>query len=198
MVMADPSDLGHGKNNIASVITHVLSCGGKHVFIKYLLLLYYDQLLIWYKLLSVKIIYIIFIYLLLKIMFLLLICTQSYCSTALVIEVYLWVTIKYIRSTGCCSTERLKSNIGLQHSACTHWYCRYWVHPSKIGGSDGFFRGLAGLIRGISQGQSPREILRNSLASPRKTASFPTLLLIFTFQFLSVFPFSKIATVCGA
>ena len=57
----------------------------------------------------------------------------------------------------------------------------YWVNPSKRWGMDGVFRGLAGLLRGISQGQSQREILRSSPASPRKTSSIPTLLLGFTF-----------------
>ena len=33
-----------------------------------------------------------------------------------------------------------------------------WVNPSKRGGMDGVFRGLAGLLRGISRGRSPREI----------------------------------------
>ena len=57
----------------------------------------------------------------------------------------------------------------------------YWVNPSKIGGMDEVFRGLAGLLRGISQGQSPREIPRSSPAGLRKTPSIPTLLLGFTF-----------------
>ena len=35
-----------------------------------------------------------------------------------------------------------------------------WVNPSKRGGMDGVFRGLAGLLWGISRGQSPREIPR--------------------------------------
>ena len=46
-----------------------------------------------------------------------------------------------------------------------------------------FSRGLAVLLRGISQGQSPREIRRSNPASPRKTLSLPTLLLRFTFYF---------------
>ena len=29
-----------------------------------------------------------------------------------------------------------------------------WVNPSKRGGMDGVFRGLAGLLRGISRGKS--------------------------------------------
>ena len=49
---------------------------------------------------------------------------------------------------------------------------------SKRGGMDRVFRGLAGLHQG--QGQSPREILRSSFSSPRKTLSIPTLLLSFT------------------
>ena len=35
-------------------------------------------------------------------------------------------------------------------------------NPSKRGGMDGVFQGLAGLLRGISRGQSPREIPRNT------------------------------------
>ena len=37
----------------------------------------------------------------------------------------------------------------------------YWVNPSKRGGMDGAFWGLAGLLRGISLGRSQREILRS-------------------------------------
>ena len=55
-----------------------------------------------------------------------------------------------------------------------------WVNPSKRGGMDGVFRGLAGLLRGISRGGSPREIPRSSPVSPRKTPSILTLLLGFT------------------
>ena len=58
-----------------------------------------------------------------------------------------------------------------------------WVNLSKRGEKNRVFQGLAGLLRGISRGQSPREILRSSSASPRKTPSFPTLLLRFTFYF---------------
>ena len=64
-----------------------------------------------------------------------------------------------------------------------HWFGEDWVNLSKRGGKDGVFRGLAGLLRGISQGRSPREIPKSSPASPRKTPSFPTLLLRFTFYF---------------
>ena len=35
-----------------------------------------------------------------------------------------------------------------------------WVNPSKRGGMDGVFQGLAGLLRGISRGQNPRDIPR--------------------------------------
>ena len=56
-----------------------------------------------------------------------------------------------------------------------------WVNPSKRGGMDGVFQGLAGLLQGISRGGSPREIPRSSPASPRKTLSIPTLLLGFAF-----------------
>ena len=59
-----------------------------------------------------------------------------------------------------------------------------WVVLSKRGGKDRVFRGLTGLLQGISWGQSPEEIPRSSPASPRKTLSFPTLLLRFTFYFL--------------
>ena len=48
---------------------------------------------------------------------------------------------------------------------------------------DGVFQGLAGLLRGIFRGRSPREIPRSSAASPRKAPSFPTHLLRFTFYF---------------
>ena len=51
-----------------------------------------------------------------------------------------------------------------------------WLNPSKRGGMDGVFRGLALLLRENSWGQSPREILRSSPASSRITLSFPTLL----------------------
>ena len=37
-----------------------------------------------------------------------------------------------------------------------------WVNPIKREGMDGVFRGLAGLLRGISRGRSPREIPRPS------------------------------------
>ena len=68
------------------------------------------------------------------------------------------------------------------------------VNLSKRGGKDGVFRGLAGLLRGISQGllrgisrgRRPREIPRSSRASSRKTLSFQTLLLRFTFYFQQV------------
>ena len=57
----------------------------------------------------------------------------------------------------------------------------YWVNPSKRGGMDGVFWGLAGLLQGISRGRSPREIPRSSPASPMKTPYMLTLLLGFTF-----------------
>ena len=66
---------------------------------------------------------------------------------------------------------------------CTLIGCLDWVNLSKRGGKDGVSRGLAGLLRGISQGRSPREILRSSPISPRKIPSFPSLLLRFTFYF---------------
>ena len=58
-----------------------------------------------------------------------------------------------------------------------------WVNLSKRGGKDEVFQGLAGLLRGISRRRSPREIPKSSPASPRKTFSFLTLLLRFTFFF---------------
>ena len=69
----------------------------------------------------------------------------------------------------------------------------YWVNLSKRGGKDRVFRGLAGLLRGISRGRSPREIQRTSPASPRKIPSFPTLLLRFRFyfQYISVLALLK-------
>ena len=67
--------------------------------------------------------------------------------------------------------ERWSSNI------CQLLGQTYWVNLSKTGGKDGVFRGLAGLLRGIPRGRSPREILRSSPASPRKTPSIPILLL---------------------
>ena len=57
------------------------------------------------------------------------------------------------------------------------------VDQSERGGKVRVFRGLAGLLRGISRGQSQREIPRSNTASPRKTPSFLTLLLQFTFYF---------------
>ena len=56
-----------------------------------------------------------------------------------------------------------------------------WVNPSKSGGMDAVFRGLAGLLWGISRGQSRIDIPRSSPASPTKTLSIQTLLLGFTF-----------------
>ena len=56
-----------------------------------------------------------------------------------------------------------------------------WVNLSKRGGKDCVFRGLAGLLHVISRRRSPWEIQRSSLASRRKTPSFPTLLLRFRF-----------------
>ena len=64
-----------------------------------------------------------------------------------------------------------------------HRIFKEWVNLSKRGGKYGVFRRLAGLIQGVSRGQSWREIPMSSPASPRKTPSFPTLLLIFTFGF---------------
>ena len=62
-----------------------------------------------------------------------------------------------------------------------------WVNLSKREGMNRVFRGLAGLLWGISRGQSPREIPMSSPASPRIAPSFPTLLLRFTFYFQNGF-----------
>ena len=49
----------------------------------------------------------------------------------------------------------------------------YWVIPSERGRKDGVFQGLAGRLQGISRAQSPREIPRSRLASPRKNLVHP-------------------------
>ena len=59
------------------------------------------------------------------------------------------------------------SNIA-QETKCIFKVKAGWVNLNKRGGMNGVFRGLAGLLRWISQGQSPREIPRSSPASPRK------------------------------
>ena len=59
----------------------------------------------------------------------------------------------------------------------------YWDNLSKRGGKDGVFRGLVGLLQGISRGEARGKSLRSRPASPRKTPSFQTLLLRFTFYF---------------
>ena len=70
-----------------------------------------------------------------------------------------------------------------------HGWCRYsidhlvvlalhWVNPSKRGRMDGVFRGLAGLLRGISWGRSPREIPRSSAGirnNVQKLINFQTI-----------------------
>ena len=49
--------------------------------------------------------------------------------------------------------------IRIQYHICVEEYpLPYWVNPRKKGGMDGVFRGLAGLLRGIFRGRSPREI----------------------------------------
>ena len=63
----------------------------------------------------------------------------------------------------------------------------YWVDPNKRAGIDRVFRGLAGLLWGISPGQSPREIPKKGPSSPRKT----TCLLWFTFYFNRFFSTSQ-------
>ena len=54
----------------------------------------------------------------------------------------------------------------------------YWVNLSIRGGKDMGFQGLARLLREISRGRSQQEILRSHCASPRKTPSLTTLLLM--------------------
>ena len=52
-------------------------------------------------------------------------------------------------------------NFYLQSKHCVQWGISklyYWVNPSKRGGIAGGFQRLAGRLRGISRGQSPREI----------------------------------------
>ena len=60
----------------------------------------------------------------------------------------------------------------------TYW--KYNVNLSKRVGKDRVFLGLAGMLLGISLGLCPREIPWSSPASPRKTPSFPPLLLRLT------------------
>ena len=55
----------------------------------------------------------------------------------------------------------------------------YRVILSKIGRMNNVLQGLAGLLQGISRGQSLREILRSSPAIQWKTPSYQILLNIF-------------------
>ena len=84
----------------------------------------------------------------------------------------------------------------------------YWVTLGKRGGTDSVFPWLAGLLWGISQGwqagplqgisrrQSPREILRSSPASPRRTPSLQTFFLSDLHSFSKrILQLSKIETV---
>ena len=64
--------------------------------------------------------------------------------------------------------------------ANTETYQKQNVNLSKRVGKDGVFLGLAGLLLGISLGLRPQEIPRSSPTSPRKTPSFPPLLLRLT------------------
>ena len=61
--------------------------------------------------------------------------------------------------------------------ANTETYWKYNVNLSKRVGKDGVFLGLAELLLRISLRLRPREIPRSSTASPRKTPSFPPILL---------------------
>ena len=54
-------------------------------------------------------------------------------------------------------------------SAWWLFYVFVRVNLSKRGGKDGVFRGLAGLLRGISRGRSPREIPRFRIGPPKCT-----------------------------
>ena len=76
------------------------------------------------------------------------------------------------------SMEKCKSRSEWQWNQCLS----ILGYLNKRGGKDGVFRGLAGLLWGISQGQIPREIPRSSPASPRKTLFILTLLLGLTFN----------------
>ena len=62
--------------------------------------------------------------------------------------------------------ETAQTVIRLFHLIHIGWY---WLNLSRRGGKAKVFQGLAGLLRGISRWQSPREIPRSSSASPRKT-----------------------------
>ena len=77
-----------------------------------------------------------------------------------------------------------------------HWIQEVlgWVNPSKRGWMDGVFRGLAGLLRGISRGRCLSKIL--SPASPRKPC--PSRLFYLDLHSISnrFSPLSKIATKC--
>ena len=64
--------------------------------------------------------------------------------------------------------------------ANTETYYKNNVNLSKRVGKDRVFLGLAGLLLRISFGLCPREIPRSRPASPRKTLSFPPLLLRLT------------------
>ena len=88
------------------------------------------------------------------------------------------------RMFGCSPpavTEQIFTDSSLHNCAYTTPTIIYWVNLSKRGGMVGVFQGLVGLVHGIFQGQSQREILRSSRASPRKTLSIPPLCLRFTF-----------------
>ena len=84
-------------------------------------------------------------------------------------------------STMMCSST-VNSFSGKQsHCTVSCWLRgRDWVNLSKRVGKDGVFLRLAVLLLRISLGLRPREIPRSSPASPRKTPSFPPLLLRLT------------------
>ena len=68
----------------------------------------------------------------------------------------------------------------------------YWVNPSKRGGMDGVFQGLAGVLQGISPGKSPGAALPSQGKHPPSQLFYSDLHSI-----LNRFPpHSKIATKC--
>ena len=75
-------------------------------------------------------------------------------------------------------------------------YFEYNVNPSKRVWMDGVFLGLAGLLLWISLGLCPSEIPWSSPVSPRKTPSFPPLLLRLTQYIKLLLSIKKKAAEC--